>query len=87
MTGVRGGKATCRLFSESIFHWLSVLSFFFISGLDFIGGEGSNYPRKFDTAPGTIHPGALTAPDTFIVFFKKLKYLWISHSSLLTCSL
>lgn len=39
--------------------------FFFVSGLDFIGGEGSNYPRKFDTAPGTIHPGALTAPDTF----------------------
>ncbi|XP_019412342.1 PREDICTED: ubiquitin-associated protein 2-like isoform X4 [Crocodylus porosus] len=26
--------------------------------LDFIGGEGANYPRKFDTAPGTIHPGA-----------------------------
>ncbi|XP_048684200.1 ubiquitin-associated protein 2-like isoform X19 [Caretta caretta] len=26
--------------------------------LDFIGGEGSNYPRKFDTAPGMIHPGA-----------------------------
>ncbi|XP_014350086.1 ubiquitin-associated protein 2-like isoform X2 [Latimeria chalumnae] len=26
--------------------------------LDFIGGEGENYPRKFDTAPGTIHPGA-----------------------------
>ncbi|XP_059727277.1 ubiquitin-associated protein 2-like isoform X4 [Haemorhous mexicanus] len=29
--------------------------------LDFIGGEGSNYPRKFDTAPGTIHPGAWRA--------------------------
>lgn len=41
------------------------LFFSFVSGLDFIGGEGSNYPRKFDTAPGTIHPGALTAPDTF----------------------
>ncbi|XP_019348093.1 ubiquitin-associated protein 2-like isoform X6 [Alligator mississippiensis] len=26
--------------------------------LDFIGVEGANYPRKFDTAPGTIHPGA-----------------------------
>ncbi|XP_063276382.1 ubiquitin-associated protein 2-like isoform X3 [Prinia subflava] len=29
--------------------------------LDFIGGEGSNYPRKFDTAPGMIHPGAWRA--------------------------
>ncbi|XP_025936595.1 ubiquitin-associated protein 2-like isoform X2 [Apteryx rowi] len=29
--------------------------------LDFIGGEGSNYPRKFDTAPGTIYPGAWRA--------------------------
>ncbi|KAM6234160.1 ubiquitin-associated protein 2-like isoform 1-T2 [Porphyrio hochstetteri] len=29
--------------------------------LDFIGGEGANYPRKFDTAPGTIHPGAWRA--------------------------
>ncbi|NWU73025.1 UBP2L protein, partial [Pterocles burchelli] len=29
--------------------------------LDFIGGEGSNYPRKFDTAPDTIHPGAWRA--------------------------
>ncbi|XP_030329652.1 ubiquitin-associated protein 2-like isoform X3 [Strigops habroptila] len=29
--------------------------------LDFIGGEGSNYPRKFDTAPGTIPPGAWRA--------------------------
>ncbi|XP_059002487.1 ubiquitin-associated protein 2-like isoform X20 [Mustela lutreola] len=26
--------------------------------LDFIGVEGSNYPRKFETAPGMIHPGA-----------------------------
>lgn len=32
--------------------------FFFVSGLDFIGVEGSNYPRKFETAPGMIHPGA-----------------------------
>lgn len=31
---------------------------FFVSGLDFIGVEGSNYPRKFETAPGMIHPGA-----------------------------
>ncbi|XP_030320857.1 ubiquitin-associated protein 2-like isoform X13 [Calypte anna] len=29
--------------------------------LDFIGGEGSNYPRKFDTAPGMIPPGAWRA--------------------------
>ncbi|XP_065516348.1 ubiquitin-associated protein 2-like isoform X2 [Lathamus discolor] len=29
--------------------------------LDFIGGEGANYPRKFDTAPGTIPPGAWRA--------------------------
>lgn len=34
------------------------LFFFFVSGLDFIGVEGSNYPRKFETAPGMIHPGA-----------------------------
>ncbi|XP_063295582.1 ubiquitin-associated protein 2-like isoform X5 [Pelobates fuscus] len=26
--------------------------------LDYIGGEGSNYPRKFSTAPGMTHPGA-----------------------------
>ena len=66
MTGVRGGKETRLRFLKSKFHWLSVFSFFFfVSGLDFIGGEGSNYPRKFDTAPGTIHPGALTAPATF----------------------
>jgi len=47
------------------------LFFSFVSGLDFIGGEGSNYPRKFDSAPGTIHPGAPTAPDpfTFIALF------------------
>lgn len=59
---------------KSKFHWLSFFSFCFVSGLDFIGGEGSNYPRKFDTAPGTIHPGALTAPDTFtlqLFFLKK----------------
>lgn len=47
------------------------LFFSFVSGLDFIGGEGSNYPRKFDSAPGTIHPGAPTVPDpfTFIALF------------------
>lgn len=44
---------------------LVLFFFFFVSGLDFIGVEGANYPRKFDTAPGTIHPGAQTAPDTF----------------------
>lgn len=65
MTGVHGGNETHLHFLKSKFHWLSFFSFFFVSGLDFIGGEGSNYPRKFDTAPGTIHPGALTAPDTF----------------------
>ncbi|XP_042295393.1 ubiquitin-associated protein 2-like isoform X14 [Sceloporus undulatus] len=27
-------------------------------GVDYIRGEGSNYPRKFDTAPGTRNPGA-----------------------------
>ncbi|XP_062821030.1 ubiquitin-associated protein 2-like isoform X2 [Anolis carolinensis] len=26
--------------------------------VDYIRGEGSNYPRKFDTAPGTRNPGA-----------------------------
>ncbi|XP_069507872.1 ubiquitin-associated protein 2-like isoform X3 [Ambystoma mexicanum] len=26
--------------------------------LDFIEGQGSNYPRNFDTAPGMMHPGA-----------------------------
>ncbi|XP_015274637.1 PREDICTED: ubiquitin-associated protein 2-like isoform X1 [Gekko japonicus] len=26
--------------------------------IDYIRGEGSNYPRKFDTAPGTRNPGA-----------------------------
>ncbi|XP_066464891.1 ubiquitin-associated protein 2-like isoform X7 [Eleutherodactylus coqui] len=26
--------------------------------LDYIGGEGSDYPRKFSTAPGMTHPGA-----------------------------
>ncbi|XP_069074225.1 ubiquitin-associated protein 2-like isoform X4 [Pleurodeles waltl] len=26
--------------------------------LDYIGGQGSNYPRNFDTAPGMTHPGA-----------------------------
>ncbi|XP_053560424.1 ubiquitin-associated protein 2-like isoform X3 [Bombina bombina] len=26
--------------------------------LDYIGGEGSNYPRKFSTAPGMTDPGA-----------------------------
>ncbi|XP_018089065.1 ubiquitin-associated protein 2-like isoform X15 [Xenopus laevis] len=25
---------------------------------DYIGGEGSNYPREFSTAPGMIYPGA-----------------------------
>lgn len=37
---------------------LLVFFFFFVSGLDFSGVEGSNYPRKFETAPGMIHPGA-----------------------------
>ncbi|XP_018426090.1 PREDICTED: ubiquitin-associated protein 2-like [Nanorana parkeri] len=37
------------------------------SRLDYIGGEGSDNPRKFASAPGMTHPGALTAPDnTFI---------------------
>ncbi|XP_056402476.1 ubiquitin-associated protein 2-like isoform X8 [Hyla sarda] len=32
--------------------------------LDYIGGEGSDYPRKFSTAPGMTHPGAWrTAPE------------------------
>lgn len=58
-------KLTFTSLSQNFTGCLSFLFFFFVSGLDFIGGEGSNYPRKFDTAPGTIHPGALTAPDTF----------------------
>ncbi|NXP37380.1 UBP2L protein, partial [Leiothrix lutea] len=37
--------------------------------LDFIGGEGSNYPRKFDTAPGTIHPGGAVLTFGFFFFF------------------
>lgn len=40
------------------------LIFVFISGVDYIRGEGSNYPRKFDTAPGTRNPGARTAPGS-----------------------
>lgn len=57
--GRRGGFTGVKISLVVFF-----LFFSFVSGLDFIGGEGSNYPRKFDTAPGTIHPGAPTAPGS-----------------------
>lgn len=48
------------------------LFFCFISGVDYIRGEGSNYPRKVDTAPGTRNPGARIA---WVLFFRLLSFL------------
>lgn len=59
-TGTLGIVYWGQMFSFTSNISLVVFSFlfFFVSGLDFIGVEGSNYPRKFETAPGMIHPGA-----------------------------
>lgn len=65
--------ASCLLISQKVYtislvFVLFLLFFCFISGVDYIRGEGTNYPRKFDTAPGTRNPGALTAPGSLFYF-------------------
>lgn len=79
MTGSGEGAATAppRFSTYEISLLLFIFSFFFplflisvfISGVDYIRGEGSNYPRKFDTAPGTRNPGAPTAPGSLFFCF------------------
>uniref|UniRef100_A0A8C7A1L4 Ubiquitin associated protein 2 like n=1 Tax=Nothoprocta perdicaria TaxID=30464 RepID=A0A8C7A1L4_NOTPE len=62
--GTRGPASTEESYGNSNSNtWNNTGSFEPDDGtrLDFIGGEGSNYPRKFDTAPGTIYPGAWRA--------------------------
>lgn len=61
-SGIPGERKISGTFYTSTQSDFLFFPFFFVSGLDYIGGEGSDNPRKFASAPGMTHPGALTAP-------------------------